>query len=72
VVGRKTWAALGVNDINVPDNNVVDNAKPPADNGNNEATEQPPTISIPYADWLEIKAAISAAYHVIKKYEGVE
>lgn len=32
----------------------------------------PPTICIPYADWLEIKAALSAAYHVIKKYEGVE
>ena len=64
VVGKKTWAALGVSPEIV---------NPPADNGNNEATtEQPPTICIPYADWLEIKAAISAAYHVIKKYEGVE
>lgn len=63
VVGKKTWAALGVS------SEIVN---PPADNGNNEAPEQPPTICIPYADWLEIKAAISAAYHVIKKYEGVE
>jgi peptidoglycan hydrolase-like protein with peptidoglycan-binding domain len=62
VVGRKTWAALGVSE----------NTNPPADNGNNEATEQPPTICIPYADWLEIKAAISAAYHIVKKHEGVE
>jgi hypothetical protein len=71
VVGKKTWAALGVKDINVPDNNVG-NISPPADNGNNEVTEQPPTICIPYADWLEIKAAISAAYHIVKKHEGVE
>ena len=64
VVGKKTWAALGVSPEIV---------NPPADNGNNEVTpEQPPTICIPYADWLEIKAAISAAYHIVKKYEGVE
>ena len=65
VVGKKTWAALGVSPEIV---------NPPVDNGNNEITppEQPPTICIPYADWLEIKAAISAAYHVVKKYEGVE
>ena len=71
VVGKKTWAALGVKDINILDNNVG-NTSPPADNGNNEAPEQPPTICIPYADWLEIKAAISAAYHIVKKHEGVE
>jgi peptidoglycan hydrolase-like protein with peptidoglycan-binding domain len=47
IVGPKTWAALGVKDINVPDNNVGDNARPPADNGNNEVPEQPPTICIP-------------------------
>jgi hypothetical protein len=63
VVGKKTWSALGVSPEIV---------NPPADNGNNEAPEQPPTICIPYADWLEIKAAISAAYHIVKKYEGVE
>lgn len=63
VVGKKTWAALGVSPEIV---------NPPADNGNNEVAEQPPTICIPYADWLEIKAAISAAYHIVKKYEGVE
>jgi len=63
VVGKKTWAALGVSPEIV---------NPPADNSNNEVTEQPPTICIPYADWLEIKAAISAAYHIVKKYEGVE
>ena len=64
VVGAKTWKALGVSG----------NINPPADNGNNESQqhENPPTICIPYADWLEIKAAISAAYHVVKKYEGVE
>lgn len=67
IVGKKTWAALGVNGINAPDN-----LNPPEDNGNNEAAEKPPTICIPYADWLEIKAAISAAYHIVKKYEGVE
>jgi len=63
VVGKKTWAALGVSPEIV---------NPPTDNGNNEVTEQPPTICMPYADWLEIKAAISAAYHIVKKYEGVE
>lgn len=63
ICGPKTWKALGVSPEIV---------NPPADNGNNEVTEQPPTICIPYADWLEIKAAIAAAYHVIKKYEGVE
>lgn len=63
VVGKKTWAALGVSPEIV---------NPPADNGNNEVAEQPPTICIPYADWLEIKAAISAAYHIVKKHEGVE
>ena len=64
VVGKKTWAALGVSPEIV---------NPPADNGNNESPpENPPTICIPYADWLEIKAAISAAYHIVKKYEGVE
>ena len=64
VVGAKTWKALGVSG----------NINPPADNGNNESQqhENPPTICIPYSDWLEIKAAISAAYHVVKKYEGVE
>ena len=64
-VGKKTWAALGVSPEIV---------NPPADNGNNEITppEQPPTICIPYSDWLEVKAAISAAYHIVKKYEGVE
>ena len=64
VVGKKTWAALGVSPEIV---------NPPADNGNNEAPpENPPTICIPYADWLEITAAISAAYHIVKKHEGVE
>ena len=64
VVGRKTWSALGVSG----------KENPPAENGNNTLPEheQPPTICIPYADWLEIKAAISAAYHIVKKYEGVE
>jgi len=65
VVGKKTWAALGVSPEIV---------NPPVDNGNNESQqhENPPTICIPYADWLEIKAAISAAYHIVKKHEGVE
>jgi hypothetical protein len=62
VVGKKTWKALGVSG----------NTNAPADNVGNEVPEQPPTICIPYADWLEIKAAIAAAYHIIKKYEGVE
>lgn len=63
VVGAKTWKALG----------VTGNTNPPADNGGNESQqhESPPTICIPYADWLEIKAAISAAYHIVKKHEGV-
>jgi len=72
IVGPKTWTALGVKDINVPNNNVR-NISPPVDNGSNEIQpEQPPTICIPYADWLEIKAAIAAVYHIVKKYEGVE
>lgn len=65
VVGPKTWKALGVSG----------NTNPPADNGNNEIPPsepetQPQTITIPLADWQEIKAAIAAAYHVIKQYEG--
>ena len=63
ICGPKTWKALG----------VTGNTNPPVDNGSNETQpEQPPTICIPYADWLEFKAAISAAYHIVKKYEGVE
>lgn len=65
VVGPKTWAALGVSG----------NTNPPVDNGNNEIPPsepetQPQTITIPLSDWQEIKAAIAAAYHVIKQYEG--
>ena len=64
VVGPKTWKALG----------VTGNANPPADNGNNEIKpsepEQPQTITIPLVDWQEIKAAVMAAYHIIKQYEG--
>ena len=65
VVGAKTWKALGVSG----------NTNPPADNGNNEIKPsepetQPQTITIPLKDWQEIKAAIAAAYHVIKQYEG--
>ncbi|MEE1200747.1 MAG: peptidoglycan-binding protein [Christensenellales bacterium] len=64
VVGAKTWKALGVSG----------NTNPPADNGNNEIKpsepEQPQTITIPLADWQSIKAAVMAAYHIIKKYEG--
>ena len=65
VVGPKTWAALGVSPEIV---------NPPADNGNNvlppTEPEQPQTITIPLSDWQEIKAAIAAAYHVIKQYGG--
>ena len=65
VVGAKTWKALGVSG----------NTNPPADNGNNdykpsEPETQPQTIAIPLTDWQEIKAAIMAAYHIIKQYEG--
>ena len=63
-VGMKTWKALG----------VTGNTNPPADNGNNEIKpyepEQPQTITIPLTDWKEIKAAVMAAYHIIKQYEG--
>ena len=64
IVGPKTWAALGVSW----------NTNPPADNGNNEIKppepEQPQTITIPMTDWQAIKAAVQAAYHIIKQYEG--
>lgn len=65
VVGAKTWKALGVSG----------NTNQPADNGNNaikpsESETQPQTITIPLADWQEIKAAVMAAYHIIKQYEG--
>jgi len=63
IVGKKTWKALGV----LPGEEDIAPAIPTP-----EPDDQPPTICIPYADWLEIKAAISAAYHVIKKHEGVE
>ena len=65
IVGQKTWKALGIaTDNNVP-GKIPEVPEPEPDN-------QPPTICISFADWLEIKAAIAAAYHVIKKYEGVE
>lgn len=62
VVGPKTWRALG----------VTGNSNPPTDNGNNALPEpeQPQTITIPISDWQEIKAAVMAAYHIIKQYEG--
>lgn len=64
VVGPKTWKALGVSG----------NTNPPISNGNNTLPEkpetQPQTITIPLSDWQEIKAAIAAAYHVIKQNEG--
>ena len=63
VAGPKTWKALGV----LPGEQNIAPAIPAP-----EPDNQPPTICIPYADWLEIKAAISTAYHVIKKHEGVE
>lgn len=63
IVGPKTRAALGI----LPSEQNIAPAIPTP-----EPDNQPPTICIPYADWLEIKAAISAAYHVVKKYEGVE
>lgn len=65
-VGRKTWAALGVKNINVHDNNAG-NINPPADNGNNE---NPPTICMPYADFQAMRAAVVTAYGILKKYEG--
>ena len=65
VVGAKTWKALG----------VTGNTNPPVDNGNNEikpseSNEQSPTICIPLADWQSIKAAVMAAYNIIKQHEG--
>ena len=66
VVGKKTWAALGVKDINVLDNNVG-NISQPADNGNNES---PPTICMAYADFQAMRAAVVTAYGILKKYEG--
>ena len=72
ICGPKTWKALGVKDINVPDNNAG-NITQPANNGNNELPQpdaQPQTITIPLTDWQAIKAAVMAAYHIIKQYEG--
>jgi peptidoglycan hydrolase-like protein with peptidoglycan-binding domain len=66
IVGKKTWAALGVKDINVPDSNAG-NISPPDDNGNNE---NPPTICMPYADFQAMRAAVVTAYGILKKYEG--
>jgi hypothetical protein len=63
IVGAKTWKALGI--LHGEQNIAPAIPAPEPDN-------QPPTICIPFADWLEIKGAIAAAYHVIKKYEGVE
>ena len=56
VVGAKTWKALGVK---------AEAPEPVPD-------DQPPTICIPYADFQAIRAAVVSAYHIIKKYEGVE
>jgi peptidoglycan hydrolase-like protein with peptidoglycan-binding domain len=63
IVGAKTWKAMGV----LPGEQNIAPAIPAP-----EPDNQPPTICIPFADWLEIKAAIAAAYHIVKKYEGVE
>ena len=65
VVGPKTRKALGVDHFADVGEMIPEVPEP-------EPDDQPPTICIPYADWLEIKAAISAAYHIVKKHEGVE
>ena len=63
VVGKKTWAALGI----LPDNQNIAPAIPAPDPA---PDNQPPTITIPLVDWNGIKAAVLAAYHIVKKYEG--
>lgn len=64
VVGPKTWAAMGISqDTGNPD--ITPAIPSPAD-----PEEQPPTICIPLADWQSIRAAVLAAYHIIKSHEG--
>lgn len=72
IVGRKTWAALGV---------TVQNRIPAVDNGNNsvgdlywtpEEAETIPDqymVQVPLEEWRTIKSAIAAAAYIIKKYE---
>lgn len=72
IVGKKTWAALGV---------TVQNLNPAVDNGNNSVDDVPWTpeeaetipgqymVQVPLEEWRTIKSAIAAAAYIIKKYE---
>jgi len=67
VVGPKTWAALGaLPDTPAAGQDIAPSIPPAA------TDDQPPTICIPYSDFQALRAAVLSAYHVIKKYEGVE
>jgi len=61
VVGPKTWAALNAASAPGP---APEPAPAPAPD------DQPGTITIPLVDWNGLKAAVLAAYHIIKRYEG--
>lgn len=76
IVGPKTWAALGVNHFADVGKMIPDGANPPADVGADtirplpDASATDEVIAVPLADWQTIKAAVQAAYHIIKQYEG--
>lgn len=70
IVGPKTWAALGITESlplggegGAPSGVTDEVLLPPAN-------PSQPVITIPLADWNAMKAAVLAAYHIIKKYEG--
>lgn len=66
IVGQKTWAALGIlPDSTGADQDIAPAIPPPAD-----PDDQPPTVTVPLVDWNGVKAAVLAAYHIVKKYEG--
>lgn len=66
IVGPKTWAALGIlPDAPGADQDIAPAIPPPAGPG-----DPPPAVTVPLVDWNGVKAAVLAAYHIMKKYEG--
>lgn len=64
IVGPKTWKALGVKDINIPDKGEDLQAQLPG-----TTLSGVEMVAVPLADWQAIRAGIMAAYHVLQNYE---
>ena len=75
VVGRKTWAALGVDHFADVGKMIPDGASSPADAGvdisplPDAGRPDAEMVGVPLADWQAIRAGIMAAYHVLQNYD---